>query len=943
MRARELELLRRWTLRADTDDRGLDERWWENPPADGWLSCRTDEPWQKVLGGEFHGVAWYRRRARLPRRWLEGGGRVWLRFGAAATDCRVWVNGREVGGHTGDYVPFQLDITEALAGEERCEIVCRVDEIKGVPPKVWGQEPWGGHITKGFHDVLSVQHGGLWEGVEARETGPLAIRPNGVAAIADPETGVVLVRVELEPHDQPGSLEVELTEPGTGRTYRAKTSVAPEAPEAQVRIACEERRLWSPDSPVLGRVRAVARAEGAGPRDEAEMTFAFRRAEVGGPENRTILLNGKPLLIRGMLDWCVESEHISPAPTREELLVRFRELRERGFNCVCLCMVYPPEHFYDVADETGMLLWQIHPIWKSDMAAEHMSEYKRLFAEFFRRDRRHPSVFLVSATCEHECFDTPLGEWWWDRGREELPNNLLQVQTGFLQWSDTERMDLWDEHTYDNSGRWICYMDDLEKFFERNPPRPFVMGETIIGTSWPDTRGLLAALGDDRPWWAPRCLDGFAAYERELAERFGERALDRLRRHGDRFNLSQRKLQCEVLRSRSHTGGWVMNHLRDVRTCQCGFKDDLGRWRFGPAELRPFLDDEALLLRTPGYATTAAGGEPLELEIGVSNFGAGRFDRSVSLAATLEPAGPAAELPLIEAALRADPGEVAFEKRTVTAPPVERPSLLSLRAQADGGPRNEWRVWLFPRPRPAPDGVFRGVTAPFTEDEHGADFEERRYSSGWALECESWRPGLPDLAALLPGVPTWRNGESTPRVDHMTVVTARLTEHMLLHLEHGGRVVLLGSKAAGSLATKWMNLYGQIPQIVESGDGGRQSVLREGESEWVVDALGLDLNRRSARAVPVHELGLAGSVDPVVRLVVTHDKGAPEPWDQLFLARVGGGLLAVSTLDHESPGGRYLLERVIEFVHRPNAPEMVRGRLDPAVVRGWCWKAPQPA
>jgi hypothetical protein len=935
MGARQLDLLRRWTVSPDPDNSGVDARWWENPPREGWVSCRTDEPWQKTLGHAYHGVAWYRRRARLPAKWLGQGQRVWLRLGAVATDCRVWVNGVEVGSHAGDYVPFEFDITDALGEDEHCEIVCRVDEIKGSPPKVWGQEPWGGHITKGFHDVLSLQKGGVWGGVSARATGPVSVRPNGLSAVADPATGEVWVRLEFEPHEAGGVAEIVLVEPGTGEQQRGRVTIEPGASTAEAVFVCPTVHLWSPDEPTLGDIHATVRTKGVPARDEAICRFAFRTFEVGGRDNRRILMNGRPLLLRGMLDWGVEHEHIAPTPTRDELLERFTELRARGFNCVCLCMVYPHEEFFEVADETGMLLWQIHPIWKSDMAASHMPEYKRLFDEFFRRDRRHPSVFLVSATCEHECFDAELGRWWWGRGREELPHNLLQVQTGFLRWSDTERMDLWDEHTYDNTGRWLCYLDDLEAFFEANPARPFVMGETIIGTSWPDTAGLLERLGDERPWWAPKGLDGFAEFERSLAERFGADALARLRTHGDAFNLGQRKTQCEALRSRAHNAGWVMNHLRDVFSCQCGFEDDLGRWRFGPEQLGRFLDDRILLLRTTNGAVGLGAGEPTGAELGLSNFGAGPFEGVVRLRTWVETGAAEIELPVTEVSLRVEPGEVGFATAEINPEAGEDPVMIRCRAEGPGLTANEWRLWAFPKCRETPGGVFRDDASAFTPEERSPDFEEKRYSSGWALECSSWKPRLPDLDLLLPRTRHWRDAEPAPRVDHLTIVTTRLTEHMLLHLEHGGRVVLLASKAAGNPPTKWVNFYGQIPMLIERSERTPNALLAPGESAWVLDSLGLDLNRWSCRAAPTQELGIADAIEPVVRLVFTHDKGRPEVWDQVFTARVGAGLIAVTTLDHDSPAGRYLLHRLIGHVHRGEAPALERGVLDIETVRSW--------
>jgi hypothetical protein len=462
------------------------------------------------------------------------------------------------------------------------------------------------------------------------------------------------------------------------------------------------------------------------------------------------------------------------------------------------------------------------------------------------------------------------------------------------------------------------------------------MGETIIGASWPDTRALLDEVGEDRPWWGPKRLDGFVEFERKLAESHGERAVLRLRQHGDAFNLGQRKLQSEILRSRPYNAGWVMNHLTDVRACQCGFQDYLGRWRFSPAQLRPFLGDRALLLRTPGYAISREPGQGANAEIGLSNFAPAAVEASVRISGWLETEGASRDIPPAQQTLRVPPGEAEFAPVELPAPDPEKPALLHLRAEVGDELVNEWRLWAFPRPPASPAGVFRDAVAPFTEAEREPDFEERRYSSGWALECLSWRPRLPDVAALLPSTPVWRDEDLPPRVDHLSIVTARLTEHMLLHMEHGGRVVLLASRAAGSPPTKWINLYGQIPHIVESGDGGRESVLDAGESAWVLDTLGLDLNRWSCRAVPSFDLGLVDSVDPVIRLVVTHDKGNPEPWDQVFLARVGAGVLAVSTLDHDSAAGRYLLHRLIGFVHRPDAPALVRASLDAALVRGWC-------
>lgn len=239
-----------------------------------------------------------------------------------------------------------------------------------------------------------------------------------------------------------------------------------------------------------------------------------------------------------------------------------------------------------IADETGMLVWQEHPVWQSPMREEDLPEYRRLYGAFLRRDRNHACVAVVSAACEHPCFHPRLAEWWWDEARRELPGVLLQVQTAFFRWTDPERTDLHDEHTYDNSNRWVGYVDDVQEHLRDLPPRPFVMGETIVFTSWPDVDGIGATAGGERPWWRPRPLDDMLAREGAWRERYGADAIARLRRDGDRFHLLGRKFQVEQFRRHAGNAGIVMNHLRDVPQCQCGFMDDLGRWRFAPEETR---------------------------------------------------------------------------------------------------------------------------------------------------------------------------------------------------------------------------------------------------------------------------------------------------------------------------------------------------------------------
>jgi Glycosyl hydrolases family 2, sugar binding domain len=939
MSVRELKLSRRWSILADPDDVGVAWRWWESPPSEGWHSIRADQAWQHVLGTNYHGVAWYRRRARLPKKWLSNDTRIWLRFEAVATDCTVWVNGAEVGRHVGDYLPFQFEITEEMGQSERCEIVCRVDEIEGHEPSEWGAEPWGGHITKGFHDVLSLQHGGIWNGVSVHRTGPIAIKPNGVRVDTDAQSHAVTVHVELEPHDAEGRVALRTLSPDNRQLADAVIELA--RGQTSCSSICDigtERgkgegaaELWSLREPKLYSMCATASIRQGGrlarwTSDESSTRVAFRSIKAGGTGGRQILLNGEPLLIKGVLHWGHEPAHIAPSPTPDRVRAEFAHLKARGFNCVCMCMWYAPEWFYDIADETGMLIWQEHPVWKSDMSDEHIDEYKRLFEGFLRRDAQHPSVVIVSATCEHEKFNPDLASWWWGRANELLPDKLLQLQTAFVSWTDSEKTDLYDEHTYENTGRWLAYLSDLDRELAAMEPRPFVMGETAIANHWPDIAAIDALLSEaghdpstEYPWWITRGLDACRAIEADVAARFGKDTLDRFRTQADVFSLEHRKRQVEALRASGLCSGWVMNHIRDVPKCRCGFMDDTDRWRHAPEQTRPWLGDVVLCLRTPDDRRAFEGGHSIDIAVSVSgDSSSNTANSSASVAA------PGIELHVDSVAVEtcAEPGDTQLPQTphgaghalpqcpaAIRVPSVTQPTRIRLRATSSQAEPNEWSIWALP-PRDALPANIRVLAGhAFTDQEREMTFEERKYSSGWGLENRSWRPSLPDPAALFPGAPATEASDLNAARD--LLVTHRLTDAVCAFIESGGRAVLLASRACG-VATQTVDLWGQVPLVIEADDV-KGSPIRAGESACVLDLLHLDLTRHHQRAIPTQRLGIGHRVEPFVRFVRTHDDGVPTIFDALFAARLGDGLLVVSSLDHTEPAGCWLLDRTIQY------------------------------
>lgn len=886
-----------WRFRAEPDGAAAETflREADDPRAHAWSDVTLPAPWQRWAGPEFHGVGWFAREIDVP----DHAPRLRLRFDAVATEARLWVNGREAGACRGDYVPHEIDLTDLLTPGEKATLLVRVDEKPDF-------------ITKGFHDVVSVHHGGIWQDAWLIPSGETVARPDGVAVHADLEAQQVDVLVELARVGEDASVEVEITDEEDRTIARGDAPVAPGAREAVLSLTTGALERWSPESPTLYHARLTLRDAG-GESEVHRVRLGARSVEATA---RHVLLNGRPIHLRGVLHWGHEPEFIAPAPPPERVRAEFKALRERGFNCVCLCMWYPPRHFHEIADETGLLLWQEHPVWQSSMDPEHLDEYRRQYAAFLRRDRNHPSVIVVDATCEHPNFDPDLAAWWWDEAKRLQPNVLHQVQTASFAWSDPERTDLHDEHTYENNNRWPFYLEDVQAVLADLPPKPFVMGESVLFTSWLPVPDLRSRLGGERPWWLPARFEDAARWEDAWRERHGDATLARFRAQGDRHHLLGRKFQVETFRRYPNHAGLVMNHLRDVPPCTCGFVDDLDRWRFTPRQTRGWLGDVVLFLETSCDRRAFLSGERAAVELGVSNFGPTPIDAPIrhALARTDESHDEG------HAAVLAACGEVARAEIELRLPEVDRPTRVRLRASIDDA-RNEWDLWTMPEVgESVGEGVYRLEGLPFTAAEREPDAVEAAYSRGFGIEAKSWQPALPEIDRLGPELPAWHAHEPLPP-DARVVVTHRLTRDLVDFLARGGRVFLLASKAAGALRARYEWLFGQVPLVIEEGP------LDAGDSEWIVDLLGFDLTRRGGRVIPVDDLEIRDDVDPLVRLCYTHDAEAVRFFDLLFATRVGQGVLVASALDHRGPAGRYLLAETLAWLADDPAP---LARLDPS-------------
>lgn len=113
-----------WDLLFDDEDVGMQQGWQRQalPKQAGENSKRSIQVpyvFQCAASGinerGVHEVLWYERTIDDIRHSQNADIRLMLRFGAVDYHAKVWIDGQFVGEHRGGHVPFNLDITDAMA------------------------------------------------------------------------------------------------------------------------------------------------------------------------------------------------------------------------------------------------------------------------------------------------------------------------------------------------------------------------------------------------------------------------------------------------------------------------------------------------------------------------------------------------------------------------------------------------------------------------------------------------------------------------------------------------------------------------------------------------------------------------------------------------------------------------------------------------------------
>jgi hypothetical protein len=292
---------------------------------------------RKALLPEQH--LWYRRSFVKPV--LKAKERLMLNFGAVDWEATVFVNGREVGAHTGGYTAFSMDITDALQPGAN-ELTVRVFDPTNAGIGTYGKQS----LTPA--DIYYTASSGIWQTVWL-EVVPTA-HITGMKITPDIDKGQLRLSV-----DAPEGYTISATAVLKGQKLRSVTGNT----NTVLRLLIPHARLWSPDDPVLYDLSVLLLKNGK-VIDRVNSYFGMRKIAVqkDAAGVTRIYLNNKFTYNLGVLDQGFWPDGLYTAPTDEALAFDIKAIKAMGFNTIRKHIKVEPARWYYHADETGVLVWQ---------------------------------------------------------------------------------------------------------------------------------------------------------------------------------------------------------------------------------------------------------------------------------------------------------------------------------------------------------------------------------------------------------------------------------------------------------------------------------------------------------------------------------------------------------------------------------------------------------
>ncbi len=335
---------------------------------------------------------WYRRTFSVPAELPEF---VALKIRKAKFGTAVWINGKALGEHLPSFTPSYWDARPHLKAGAENEVVIRVGaDRESLPPGM----PAGWDFEK----YLFLP--GIYDSVELILSGPPHIA--NVQCVPDIHGKRVRLLVELRGGAAAGACRVgaEVVEVAGGKVVAKGAAQAIDLAPAGTRVLdltlpIEGCRLWWPEDPFLYEVRLKT----AG--DSLAARFGMREFRFD-PATKRAVINGQQRYLVGsnvtIYRFFEDAQRGNKPWDREWVRKLHRQFKTMHWDTLRYCIGFPPDFWYDIADEEGFLIQDEFPIWTLGENPEKLEAQKIVpeYIAWMRERWNHPCVVIWDAQNE---------------------------------------------------------------------------------------------------------------------------------------------------------------------------------------------------------------------------------------------------------------------------------------------------------------------------------------------------------------------------------------------------------------------------------------------------------------------------------------------------------------------------------------------------------------
>ena len=301
---------------------------------------------------------------------LSQGRRLFIEFEGVNSSSRVSINGVELGGHDGGYSTFRFDITPYIKEHNVMEVV--VDNTPN--DRVYPQK------------ADFTFYGGIYRSVYLVETDEVHFP---LLSYGGPG-----VKVTTKVQGQRGILSFSTSVEGDGDLCRVNINDTGYSfpiinGEVEGEVEIDNVHLWNGlEDPYLYPVSFSLEKNGE-ERDEIELKVGFRTIEIDS--GKGFFLNGRSYPLRGVSrhqDRWGKGNAIDERDEDEDMDI----ILDSGANSMRLAHYQHSQHFYDLCDEKGLLVWAEIPfitVFMENGKENTLSQMKELVVQ----NIHHPSIF----------------------------------------------------------------------------------------------------------------------------------------------------------------------------------------------------------------------------------------------------------------------------------------------------------------------------------------------------------------------------------------------------------------------------------------------------------------------------------------------------------------------------------------------------------------------